>query len=390
MRVGLLAIMLLVLAAPVWAEEVAAPAAEAPAPTAEATPPAEVAPSETSTEETAPTRGWHVTNWKGNGRLDLQALDMREPDMSSLPGQVMAADIEQTATVTNGERDVLDLALQWPYYTQMDGVAGRGKEMHFGNAYGVYKFGLGKPNLRFGQFVVPFGNLTYYETHTRPLQSLYAQSLGIRIDRGVSLEGFKGNYDYWLALVGGNGPRHDNNHSPVLIGKLQRRYDLPSGILTTGASVLYGSKLPRFSPVVDPVMDDTEGPTMMMDGMELPVLDFVNKFRLGLDGEYSAGPTLYRAELVGGRDSDGSVNGQFLQWNLALDETREVSAQVARWDQPTGTRTRLGASFSKKLDTLTTLRLSAEQSHGRTPMENRNETMISLQYLREFPSLFGE
>ena len=159
------------------------------------------------------------------------------------------------------------------------------------------------------------------------------------------------------------------------------------GTLTAGASALYGRRLPRFSSLVDPVMDDTSGPTMMMDGREMLVLDFTHKFRLGLDGEYTSGPTLYRAELIGGRDADGSVNGQFLQWNRALSETREVSVQLARWDQPDGTRTRFGASVEQKLDALSTLRFSAEQAYGRTPMEHRDETMISLQYLRELPNV---
>jgi hypothetical protein len=113
--------------------------------------------------------------------------------MSETRGQMMAAELESSATLNDGNRDVLDLAVQWPYYTQMKGVDGRGKAMHFFNAYGIFKLGLGKPNIRIGQFVVPFGNLTYYETHTRPIQSLFPESLGIRIQRGVSVEGLLGD-----------------------------------------------------------------------------------------------------------------------------------------------------------------------------------------------------
>jgi hypothetical protein len=311
--------------------------------------------------------------------VDYQLLRMSAPGMTATRGQLMAAEVEATATVANAERDVLDLALQWPYVTQMAGIDDRGREMHFGNAYGIYKFGLGKPNLRVGQFVVPFGNLTYYETHTRPIQSLYPQSLGLRIDRGVSLEGIAGDTDYWLSVVGGNGARGDNNDSPAVIGRAARRLDLPGGTLTAGVSALYGTDLPRFSPLVDPMMDED------MSGM--PMVDFTDKTRIGLDAEYATGPTVWRAELVGGRDGDGHVNGQFLQWNRALNDRQEVSAQVARWEQPDGRRLRVGAAFSHQPNDLTTLRASVERSLGHTPLEDRNETMVSLQVLREFPGL---
>jgi hypothetical protein len=320
-----------------------------------------------------------LSNYDVSGRLDYQLVRMSEPGMTDTRGQLMAAEVESTATVATAERDILDLALQWPYATQMRGIDGRGREMHFGNAYAVYKFGLGRPNLRVGQFVVPFGNLPYYETHTRPLQSLYEQSLGIRIDRGASLEGIAGANDYWVALVGGNGARSDNNDSPVALARLGRRLDLPGGTLNAGVSALYGTAMPRFSPLVDPMMDED------MPGMSM--VDFTTKTRLGVDAEYTTGPTVWRAELVGGRDGDGGVNGQFLQWNRALNERQEVSLQAARWEQPTGHRLRLGAGVSHKPDDVTTLRASVERAFGHTPAEDRNETMVSLQLLREFPGL---
>ncbi|HOF89740.1 MAG TPA: hypothetical protein PLZ36_16805, partial [Armatimonadota bacterium] len=292
--------------------------------------------------------GPRVSTWRVDGRLDYQVMRMEAamsgmPDMADTRGALMAAEIETTATIANGERDLLDLAVQWPYATEMAGVAGRGKAMHFGNAYGVYKFGLGKPNLRVGQFVAPFGNLPYYETHTRPLQSLYPNSLGVRIDRGVSLDGFAGDYDYGVAAMGGNGARGDNNDSPVVLGRVARRYDLPGGALTAGVSALYGTDMPRFSTLVDPVMGEA------LAGMPLSAsLDFTDKTRVALDAEYSAGPHLWRAELVGGRDSDGGVNGQFLQWNRALSDRDEFTAQAARWEQPGGHRLRVGASFGRR------------------------------------------
>lgn len=339
---------------------------------------------ETGSEESP---GWRVSTWRVDGRLDYRLMNMNEPGMATTRGELMAAEIETTATISNKDRDVLDLAVQWPYATQMEGIDDRGREMHFGNIYGVYKFGLGKPNLRVGQFVMPFGNLPYYETHTRPLQSLYPESLGVRIDRGVSLEGMAGEYDYAVAAMNGNGARDDNNGSPVGVARVSRRFDLESGTLTAGVSALYGTDMPRFSTLVDPLMDDDE---MLGDMLMEPPQDFTDKARIAVDAEYAAGPNLWRAELVAGRDGDGAVNGQFLQWNRVLDDKHEVTLQATRWEQPSGARVRLGLGGERKLDQYSTLRLYAERALGHTPMEDRNTTTIGIQYLREFPSLFGK
>ena len=392
--------LLIVMALVAWAEEPTAPVAE---PVAAATTeviaaaedegaPAvektvdEQADTEEANESGEPT-GWHISNWAVDGRLDYRLMNMQEPGMSTTKGELMAAELETTATIANKTRDVLDLGLQWPNATQMEGIDGRGKEMHFFNAYGIYKFGLGKPNLRFGQFVVPFGNLPYYETHTRPLQTLYQESLGVRIDRGASLEGMAGNYDYWIAAMNGNGARGDNNNSPIVTGRVARRFDLPTGTLNVGASALHGSDMPRFSTLVDPLMDNE---AMVGDMSMTPALDFTDKTRVALDAEYSAGQNLWRAELVAGRDSDGSVNGQFIQWNRALDEKHEISLQASRWEQPGGNRVRLGIAGERKLDQYTTVRLYAERALGHAEMEDRNRTLIGVQFLREFPSLFSK
>jgi len=339
---------------------------------------------EAQDEESA---GWRISNWKVDGRLDYRLMNMKEPEMSTTSGELMAAELETIATISNKDRDVLDIGLQLPSATQMEGIDDRGKEMHFFNAYGIYKFGLGKPNLRFGQFVAPFGNLATYETHTRPLQTLFPESLGIRIDRGASLEGIAGEYDYWIAAMNGNGARGDNNGTPIALGRVARRFDLPSGTLSVGVSALHGTDMPRFSTLVDPLMDTEE----MLDGMLMdPPLDFTDKSRVAVDAEYSAGQNLWRAELVGGRDSDGAVNGQFIQYSRAIDDKHEVSLQATRWEQPGGNRVRLGIAGERKLDQYTTVRLYAERALGHTPMEDRNRTLIGIQLLREFPGLFGK
>ncbi len=333
-----------------------------------------------------PTRGtgWHFSSWKTSGRADYQLMQMRTtetamPSMSRTESNLMALELESTATLNNGKRDVLDLALQWPYFTQMEGVDGRGKSMHFFNAYGIYKLGLGKPNIRFGQFVIPFGNLPYYETHTRPMQSLFPQSLGLRIERGVSLEGFKGSYDYWLAAMGGD-------HSREGMARVSRRFDVSRGSIVAGVSGLYGRDMPRFSVLLDPQMDDALEEQPISDSMNT-----TDKFRGALDLEINLGKELIRAEIVAGRDDDGLVNGQFIQWSHALKGEREVALQAARWDQQDGHRMRFGGWFGQRLGNYFGIRVWVEQSFGRLSegLEERNETRAGLQLTADYPDVSG-
>jgi len=336
----------------------------------------------TAAPEEAPAerRGLRVARTQVDGRLDLQLMHM---DAEGLEPHVMAAEAEILITVASAERDVLDIALQWPYYTDMRGVDGRGREMHFGNAYLVYRTGFGRPNLRLGQFVVPFGNLTHYETHTFPLQSLYPESLGLRIDRGASLEGYAGEWDWWLALTGGNGPRADNDRQPIMVARAARTHQTAGGALTLGLSGLLGRQMPRFSPLVDPLMDHDGGE----HGGHAPALEFANKRRLALDLEYVAGLDLWRGEVVLGKDGDGPARGGFAQWGRALGEGREVTLQAAGWQQPSGRRMRLGAAYGLELDPTTTLRLAAERRAGRTDTGSARDTVVWLQVLRELPAL---
>jgi hypothetical protein len=339
---------------------------------------------EDARQQTAPSRkqGWHFSTWNIGGRADYQVMYMKQAlsgmeGMENTRGRMMSLELEGTATLGNGNRDLFDFAVQWPYYTQMEGVDGRGRSMHFFNAYGVFKFGLGKPNLRFGQFVLPFGNLPYYETHTRPLQSLFPESLGVRIQRGISLEGFLGKCDYWLAAMGDDDAREG-------MARVGRRFDLPRGTLVAGVSALYGRNMPRFSSLLNPLMDEAI--------MEMPVehsVSFTDKLRFGLDGELSMGRELFRAELAGGRDSDGATDGQYFQWSHSFTEKDELAGQIARWSQPTGTRFRYGGWYGRKLGRFLTARLWFERSHGDEPESAARETAAGVQLLLEVQRLFG-
>jgi len=84
-------------------------------------------------------------------------------------------------------------------------MTGRARQMHFSNAYALVNLGIGRPKVKLCQYVVPFGTLAEYDTHGIVLQTPYARTLGIRLDRGIAVEGSSSGYDYWLSLSGGDG-----------------------------------------------------------------------------------------------------------------------------------------------------------------------------------------
>jgi hypothetical protein len=334
-------------------------------------------------DQKTPPASWNFSAFQSSGRADYQVMYMKQTlagisMMENTRGKLMSLELESTATLNNGKRDFLDFALQFPYYTQMEGVDGRGKPMHFFNAYAILKLGLGKPNIRFGQFVMPFGNLPYYETHTRPIQSMFPQSLGVRVQRGVSVEGIAGPYDYWAAVMGDDDARAG-------MARIARKFDLAKGTLAAGLSGLYGVNMPRFSALLDPIMDEAMA-TMPLSHS----VDFTDKKRFALDAEYSLGRNLWRGELVVGRDLEGGADGQLAQWNLALSDKDELMAQFVRWNQPAGTRSRVGAWYGRKLGKYLIARLWAEFSYGRVSEADGdgNATAAGLQFLLEIPKLF--
>jgi len=67
--------------------------------------------------------------------------------------------------------------------------ASRGRGMHFGNLYAIRKWRLGAPTLKFGQFVVPFSNLTTYDVHKPDHPVALPLQLGVRIDGEAEVEG---------------------------------------------------------------------------------------------------------------------------------------------------------------------------------------------------------
>lgn len=295
-------------------------------------------------------------------RLDLRPMAGSGPEKLD----VMAAEAEVTGTA--GEH--VEYAVQLPFYTAMKG---RGKEMHFGNLYAVFRRKLGEPTLKVGQFVVPFGNLPYYETHTRPVQTLYRYSLGIRLDPGVEVEGFLNqDTEFQLAVTTGNGPfRKDNNANKVITARANRTFELGDNELRLGVSLLRG-KLPVFSLMSDPVMENGR------------VLEFSDKNRVALDAEYYWGPYLVRAEVVGGDDNGRGAYGHWVQFNYPLSYKTSIDVGTERWSQFSGGLTGYWAGIEHKLTDKRILRLAVQNTRTREGGMPMKMTMITGQLLLEF------
>lgn len=194
---------------------------------------------------------------------------------------LMAAEVEVEGRLSKPGRDIMSLVLQVYVWGTMEGWA---KAMHYGNAYAVFPLGLGRPSIKVGQQVVPFGLLSYYDTHGQVFENPYALVLGARIDAGVSVFGLLGPLDWWYMISNGSGPNLvDRDDNKVQTGRIA----LKAADYTVGFSVLRGI-LPRFhhNPLVDMMAEPDS---------------FLMKNRAGLDFELSLPLMLFRGELAGGR-----------------------------------------------------------------------------------------
>lgn len=282
------------------------------------------------------------------------------------------AEVDLAFNFSEGYEDRLSLLYQFSPI-KMD--AGLAREAHFFNAYGVWKFGVGKPVLRFGQFVIPFGNLTEYETHTTILQNLggAARSLGERLDRGISIEGSRQGTDYWLAFTQGRSV-HGVSFPRVITFRLARDLEnAPLGPLRLGFSALTG-RLPLL-------------PTFGEMPHDVKPIRTVHKTRFALDGEWDIALEKIRFELVFGKDGGRSANGQFLSVNHPLSYQLNLTLQGDRWEQFDGTSLGAGLGVEYKITDLRRIRMAWEYRQvRRNGFHGMDHQLLTLQYLWEFPT----
>lgn len=246
------------------------------------------------------------------------------PATFDLPGVELSPQI----TLTGESGDIMTLAFQiFAGGTMHDAM----KDMHYGNAYLLIPTGLGKPTFKIGQQIIPFGNLAEYDTHSQIMQTLYAKSLGLRIDSGLSVYGMAGKYDYWAMVGNGNGPGFmDNDHNKVISGRIARTYSINTTDLRLGLSALHGN-LPHYMP----------GEDVYQDMMGMPMKELTEaKSRYALDLEVSNGPLLVRGEIVGGKNDlrngsnpvlKGDAIGYYAEVRYALNDRWEVMGKYDYW-----------------------------------------------------------
>ncbi len=300
-------------------------------------------------------------------RLDLRAK-AGQPAAETL--RVQQGEIDLRFSVGDGEKEWANFALQGVLATPM---TGRARQMHFSNFYAVGNLGVGRPKVKVGQFVVPFGTLAEFATHALLLQTPYARTIGLRLDRGVELEGFVGDWDYWLSATSGDGRTRQNGGYAASL-RLVRDWELGDDFLRLGFSYLEGNNMPTFPTNPMPV-------PMGMDEM----VAFADKRRLAVDVDWLRGIDNIRAELVVGQDDSKRVDGQWLYYNHPFSYETDLTLQADRWRQEDGTSYGLGAETHHRLDDWSGLRLSYEHRWAHPNLaSDRSADLWTLQYYREY------
>jgi hypothetical protein len=254
--------------------------------------------------------------------------------------------------------------------------ASRGRGMHFGNLYAVRKWRLGAPTVKFGQFVVPFSNLTTYDVHNRLIQSLYRYSLGERIDGGVEVDGYvAGDSEWQLAATTGNGPyRLDHVNRPLITGRLSHKFEQGGNAVRLGVSAADGV-LPVFAVTGEPVS---------FGGA--PVLEWKHKRRLGLDAELEHGIDLFRLEGTIGTDDGREARGMWLGWTRPLSSRNTLETAVETWHQPEGDGGLWGAwlGAEHRLDGARTARVALRWCRAHESGHPQSELSLLGQFIRQF------
>lgn len=300
-------------------------------------------------------------------RLDLR-MTGGDPIADTL--RVMQLQTGLVLSVTQGESELATVSLELNAETPM---AGRARQMHFSNAYALINTGVDSPRLKLGQFVVPFGTLAEYDTHGIVLQTPYARTLGVRLDRGFSLEGSSDEWDYWLAVTSGDGrERHDDGYA--VTARAARDYEFGDDFLRVGFSGLAGREMPVFP-------TNAMSIPMGMDDM----VTHHDKWRTGLDFDWLHGIDNIRAELVFGSDGGDPVDGQWLSYNHPFSYDEDVTVQADRWHQDDGESLGLGAQYHRRIDDWSGVRVAYEKRWAsRTGLPDADSDTWTIQYYRDW------
>lgn len=239
--------------------------------------------------------------------------------------KVTGSEIVFESTMSNKKRDIMKFDVQVFVWGTMQGWA---KSMHYGTVYALFPFGIGKPNLKIGQQVIPFGLLAEYDVHGQLFQHPYALTIGERIDTGISLFGIIGPLDYWYMVSNGSELfTMDKDDNKVQTFRIAHARDVPFGEIKCGLSFLRGI-LPEF----------VQNPLVMM--MAVPDT-FVLKNRFAIDSELFMPRVTLRGEASIGNNgisnpfsglADEGVLSGYLEIRYSLSYDFELMAMYSHYE----------------------------------------------------------
>jgi hypothetical protein len=338
-----------------------APPAQTPAPAAEIAPVGDERPRIVSTSPVPATSilypGSTVRVFQGTDNFGFQTdLDLRYRDANRETRGTYVTALRETfdwvrANPNNrDERGGFRAQLLLEADPSEDGSGGDGtgpRNVRTSEFYGYYTFLSGgvSARVRVGQFAMPFGLLAVYDAPFQLIQPLFAQSLGLRVDTGVMLEGAYGPYKYAGAVTTGSGPNRTSfGGKKTFTFRLSRTVPTKKyGTFEVGGSLLSG-RLPI----------TTYDYALPPSGTPRARSGYVEKTRFAGDGQYSRGPVTLRGELVFGGDDADAVSGYFAQGEYRFADRLTVTGYRKRWSFPVkpqaDTITGVGLNYAPRRD----------------------------------------
>ena len=256
-----------------------------------------------------------------NGAADLR---YRDTDKETRGSYIAATRFQADWTRRDRPGDAERAGARVQILLETDGRGTRVNRLRTSELYGFYNFSFTgvAARVKVGQFVLPFGLMSVYDTPLQPIQPLYEKALGLRVDTGVAVEGEYGPYRYVGAITTGAGPNRLDSGGGMITFRLSRTVATRMGNIEVGGSLLSGR-----GPVT---ASDTELPASGWTG----VRRYVDKTRIAGDGQYLRGPVLLRGEIVFGGDGEDPVWGYFAEGNYRLTPGVTLVAFRRLWNFP--------------------------------------------------------
>lgn len=255
-----------------------------------------------------------------SGGVDLRAGLEADPDVEVLTG-LSSVFVNLRTVYDDDAGDRVFLVAQADVEEEIE-------RSHLYNVYVQYKGPLGRWNVRVGRYLVPFGLHYYYDTERLLLPAHEAEALGLKLDDGGQVFGFRGAFDYSVSVSRG----FRNRPTPIV------RLGWQGEESRAGLSYLFG-KLPSIADQESVELDELR-----------PDAELVPKHRLAIDYERTLGVWTLRTEPLAGADDGKLVVGGFAEVGRALSARWELvgNGAILHTDM-VGTRWRTGASVSYRI-----------------------------------------